>query len=101
MTLWMRLWARWRGGRQAARDVVQPSNTISSGRTCSNCCRFRNDPIDLEAAVPGLASLSSGFASVRSDDGLCLEHDRFVTAGASCPKFYHRLTRNRSPDLAC
>jgi hypothetical protein len=63
---------------------------MSGGRTigrCGSCGHFRNDPSYLEAAIPGLASLSSGDASVRADDGLCLRHDRYLSARASCKDF--------------
>jgi hypothetical protein len=54
---------------------------------CRACAHFRNGAAELERAVPGLASLSSGYASVRGDDGLCLEHDRHVMARSGCRSF--------------
>ena len=54
---------------------------------CGNCGHFRNDRAYLEAAMPGLTSMSSGDASVRADDGLCLRHDRYLSARASCADF--------------
>jgi hypothetical protein len=48
---------------------------------------FRNDPAALEAALPGLNSLSSARASVRADDGLCGRHERLVGVRASCADF--------------
>lgn len=54
---------------------------------CGNCRYFRNDPADLERLLPGLTSLSSGYGSVRSNDGICLRHDRYLRAEASCPSF--------------
>ena len=51
---------------------------------CESCRHFRGDAAFLEEALPGLASLSSGWASVRGDDGLCRLHDRFVAARATC-----------------
>jgi hypothetical protein len=32
--------------------------------------------------MPGLASMSSGDASVRADDGICFRHDRYLSARA-------------------
>lgn len=58
-----------------------------SERRCGNCVHFRNDPAWLEQAIPGLASLSSGDAAVRADDGLCLRHDRYLGADGSCADF--------------
>jgi len=54
---------------------------------CRGCRHFRNDAAYLEAACVGLAALSSGYGSVRSDDGICLRHDRFVGARRFCPDF--------------
>jgi hypothetical protein len=54
---------------------------------CGNCGHFRNDRAYLEAAIPGLTSMSSGDASVRADDGICLRHDRYLSARASCAEF--------------
>lgn len=60
---------------------------IAAARRCGNCAHFRNDPAWLEAVIPGLASLSSGDASVRAEDGLCLRHDRYLGADACCADF--------------
>jgi hypothetical protein len=57
---------------------------------CRACRHFRNDPAFLESAFRGLTSLSSAFASVRSDDGLCLRHDRYLSAWSSCSHFSAR-----------
>jgi hypothetical protein len=54
---------------------------------CGICRSFRNDAAYLEAAIPGLSSFSSGFSSVRADDGLCLRHGRYLGAGGCCPQF--------------
>jgi hypothetical protein len=59
---------------------------------CGSCRHFRNDPLYLEAAIPGLSSLSSGVASVRADDGLCLMRDRYLSARASCARFAAAFT---------
>jgi hypothetical protein len=56
-------------------------------RACGSCAYFRNNPAYLEMAFKGLASFSSGWASVRGDDGLCLRHDRYLGAKASCADF--------------
>jgi hypothetical protein len=54
---------------------------------CLTCAHFRNAPAALEAAFPGLNSLSSANNASRADDGLCLKHDRHVGAGASCADY--------------
>jgi hypothetical protein len=59
----------------------------SNESRCGNCGYFRNDRAYLEAAIPGLTSMSSGDASVRADDGICLRHDRYLSARASCVNF--------------
>ena len=55
--------------------------------TCYDCRHFKNDPSALEAALPGLASLSSGYAAVRLDDGLCAENDRYVKSSCHCVRY--------------
>ena len=64
----------------------RPPAPVGSKR-CGACRHFRNDPAYLEAAIPGLKCLSSGAASVRADDGLCLRHNRYLGAGRSCADF--------------
>ena len=59
-------------------------------RACGFCVHFRDDPAYLETAIKGLASLGSGWASVRGDDGLCLRHDRYLGAKSSCADFSAR-----------
>jgi hypothetical protein len=54
---------------------------------CRSCDHFRNDPKYLETVFEGLTSLSSGYGSVRSDDGVCLRHDRYLSARSSCADF--------------
>ena len=46
-----------------------------------------HEPQQLERALPGLASLSSAYAAVRADDGLCRVHDRYVTCSSSCARY--------------
>jgi hypothetical protein len=57
---------------------------------CLHCRHFRNAPGYLEGVFNGLASLSSGYASVRKDDGVCLEHDLYLSAMAGCERFAAR-----------
>jgi len=38
---------------------------------CLTCKHFKHAPAELEAALPGLSSLSSAYAAVRADDGIC------------------------------
>ena len=54
---------------------------------CHACNHFRNDAKYLETVFKGLTSLSSGYGSVRSDDGICLRHDRYLSARSSCSDF--------------
>jgi len=55
--------------------------------SCLTCKHFDQAPADLEAALPGLSSLSSAYAAVRCDDGICAVHGRYVTASSVCPAF--------------
>jgi hypothetical protein len=54
---------------------------------CLECRHFNNSPRELEAALPGLSSLSSAYAAVRADDGICAVHDRYVAASSVCAAF--------------
>jgi hypothetical protein len=56
------------------------------GATCGGCRHFCNEPLALEAASPGLAVLSSGFAAVRAQDGLCSALQRYVSVGSGCAR---------------
>ncbi len=56
-------------------------------RRCLHCTHFRNHPAYLEAVFKGLNSLSSGTASVRKDDGICLLHDLYLSADDGCDRF--------------
>ena len=64
---------------------------IVTNECCERCVHFERDPLAIEKAVPGLNVMSSGFASVRADDGLCTHHDRHVSARATCVAFAARL----------
>jgi hypothetical protein len=57
---------------------------------CAGCVHFRNDAAYLERYFRGLNSLSSAHGSVRGDDGICLRHDRYLSARASCSEFRSR-----------
>jgi hypothetical protein len=52
--------------------------------SCRDCEHFDNAPGSLEAALPGVSSLSSAYAAVRSDDGVCAMHARYVAASSIC-----------------
>ena len=53
-------------------------------RSCVDCRHFNGRPLDIEQALPGLSSLSSAYAAVRSGDGICAVHDRYVAAFSVC-----------------
>jgi len=58
--------------------------------TCRGCVHFRNDPAFIESVFQGLNVMSSAWASVTAEDGLCLRHDRYLSAEASCGEFTAR-----------
>jgi hypothetical protein len=53
---------------------------------CASCSHFEGRPAAIEQALPGLSSLSSGYAAVRAEDGLCASHGRYVAASSVCPR---------------
>jgi hypothetical protein len=61
-------------------------DSAGNGR-CGACAHFCNDPGRLEEAFAGLTSLSSAYGSTSADDGLCLLHDRYLTARSWCARF--------------
>jgi hypothetical protein len=54
---------------------------------CRACAHFRNSPAFLESVFPGMSALSSAWGSTRAEDGLCLKHDRYLSADAGCADF--------------
>ncbi|HEX4111928.1 MAG TPA: hypothetical protein VH020_05280 [Stellaceae bacterium] len=59
---------------------------------CLTCGNFCNGPAALEAAAPGLTSLSSADNAARADDGICLKHERYVSAKAWCAGYSAALS---------
>ena len=55
--------------------------------SCQSCRHFDNAPSRVEAALPGLSTLSSAYAAVRCEDGICAMHDRYVAASSYCAAF--------------
>ncbi len=55
--------------------------------SCLQCKHFQNAPLEVEAALPGLSALSSAYAAVRCNDGICGVHYRYVAASSVCPAF--------------
>jgi hypothetical protein len=54
---------------------------------CIRCLHFRNSPAYLESVFRGMNTMSSGHASVRKDDGVCLLHDIYLSADNHCEQF--------------
>jgi hypothetical protein len=65
-------------------------------RICLNCRHFRNSPRYLESVYKGLTSLSSAYASVRKDDGICVERDLYLSASACCERYAAREPPQRT-----
>ena len=54
---------------------------------CLNCKFFNNEPELVEQAFPGLTALSSAYASVRADAGICSRHELFLAPWYQCRDF--------------
>jgi len=63
------------------------SKTQPAEMRCINCTHFRNSPAYLEEVFKGMNTMSSGHASVRMDDGICLINDEYLSAADWCDKF--------------
>ena len=62
-------------------------SSTTQKNSCVSCCHFRNQPEYLERAIPGLSSMSSAYASVRGEDGICVKHDRYLSARSHCADY--------------
>jgi hypothetical protein len=67
------------------------STTATSCRTCRH---FFNASPAIESALPGLSSLSSAYAAVRAEDGVCSLHDRYIAAESVCSSHAVRVRYN-------
>ena len=67
--------------------VTAISSRNEAQETCFSCAHFCDDPARVEAEMPGLAILSSGHASVRAQDGLCLAHQLVINGRRRCGDF--------------
>jgi hypothetical protein len=56
---------------------------------CARCRFFDPAARVIESELPGLRILSSAYSSVRSDDGLCRQHQRYVAASSICAGYRH------------
>jgi len=76
------------------RSAIEASHgaAIEAAPRCAACTFFCSDPQELESRIAGLRSLGSGFASVRSGDGLCEKHGRYLRASACCSSFEQRIS---------
>src|SRR6266403_4286519 len=70
--------------RSMAVDSMADRSMAADAPACGNCRHFFNASPAIESALPGLSSLSSGYASVRADDGVCSLHDRYIAAESLC-----------------
>jgi hypothetical protein len=73
---------------------MNPAPPIPTTVACAGCVHFTNDPAFLEGALPALRALSSAHAAVRSNDGLCAVHQRYVAASSVCA-YYVASTSTR------
>jgi hypothetical protein len=62
--------------------------------SCAECKHFQNQPLHVEAALPGLSSLSSAYAAVRCSDGICAVHERYVSASSACAAYASRMAQS-------
>ncbi len=58
--------------------------TPATAGQCRTCAHFDNAPATLEAEFGNLASMSSGFASVRAEDGICRARNIYLSSRAGC-----------------
>jgi hypothetical protein len=78
-------------------NLIQLGN---SGTVCKSCRWFLGDPAIVEKTYPGLSSMSSGFASVRDQDGFCNYHQRYLSARDSCLDFALRIAGTNEEEVS-
>jgi hypothetical protein len=61
---------------------------------CAGCRHFSGTAQQVEALLPGLRTLSSAYGAVRSQDGLCGVHARYVAAYSYCKAHEARSVPN-------
>jgi len=71
------------------------SRHIDSKR-CISCEHFRNSPKYMENVFKGMKTMSSAYASVRKDDGICLLHDIYLEADNWCAEYTAALTEQEA-----
>jgi hypothetical protein len=59
---------------------------------CAACRYFRGAASEIEFLLPGVRTLSSAYAAIRADDGLCGLHDRYLDARSRCAGYSPRAT---------
>ncbi len=62
--------------------------------SCRACVHFRNDPAYLETVFAGYSAMSSAWGCTRAEDGICLRHDRYLSADAGCADFTRAEVRS-------
>ncbi len=74
---------------EAQVQTVERKPGVDEGR-CLSCRFFENDPAQIEEIFPGLNVLTSAYASVRADAGICCRHDLFLSPWKTCRDFQPR-----------
>jgi hypothetical protein len=75
-----------RARRQRLQERLKEERRGAEAR-CASCAFFRNDAAYVETNIAGLASMGSGYASVRAADGICVRLDRYLSGDARCGYF--------------
>ena len=63
--------------------------------SCGSCRYFDSEPASVERQIPGLRSLGSGYSSVKSGDGVCRHHGRYLAAEYRCPQFQGKAQESK------
>jgi hypothetical protein len=66
-------------------------------RSCASCENFCGHAAELEKEIPGILCMGSAYSSVRSADGLCGLHGRYLPASSSCSAYRLRESSESWP----
>lgn len=71
-----------------------PQRGRSAQPQCRSCRHFVASVPQIEAQLPGMRALGSGYGSVRATDGICRLHQRYLSDRSSCES---HVTVNAGP----
>lgn len=67
--------------------MPSPGSANPADGQCGSCVHFRNDPASLKTVLAGVTGCDPACGSIPADNGLCVLHDRCLTARSWCARY--------------